>query len=50
LVEGRVLETVEAAVAPNDDTPILLGLEALNRLGSFKIEQGKLIFTGEQPT
>jgi predicted aspartyl protease len=47
-VEGRVLENVEAVVAPSDGAMTLLGLGALNRLGSFKIENGKLVFT-EKP-
>jgi hypothetical protein len=44
-VEGRVLHDVEASVSPT--ALILLGLGALNRLGPFKIEDGRLVFTGE---
>src|SRR5580698_10599676 len=36
---------VEAAVSPSDTAPVLLGLGALNRLGPFKIEEGRLVFT-----
>ena len=45
VVDGRVLENVEAAVVPNRGAPVLLGLGALNRLGAFTIENGKLVFT-----
>ena len=48
-VEGRVLHDVEASVSPSDEAPILLGLPALNRLGSYSIVDGKLVFIGEQP-
>ena len=48
-VDGRGLQDVEAGVSPSDDAPILLGLGALNRLGPYKIEEGRLVFTGEQP-
>jgi predicted aspartyl protease len=48
-VAGRTLDTVEPSVSPGTDAPILLGLGALNRLGTFKIEEGSLVFTGEQP-
>ena len=44
-VNGRMLENVEAAVVPNRAAPVLLGLGALNRLGAFSIENGKLVFT-----
>ena len=44
-VDGRLLENVEAAVVPNRAAPVLLGLGALNRLGAFSIENGKLVFT-----
>ena len=48
-VGGRVLHNVVTSVALSDNAPILLGLGALNRLGAFKIEDGAIIFTGEQP-
>jgi hypothetical protein len=48
-VDARTLDTVEASVSQGNDAPILLGLGALNRLGPFKIEEGGLVFTGEQP-
>jgi gag-polyprotein putative aspartyl protease len=48
-VVGRTLDTVEASVAPSNTAPILLGLGALNRLGTFKIEEGRLVFTDGQP-
>lgn len=48
-VDGRTLHDVEASVSPSDNAPILLGLGALNRLGPYSIEAGKLVFTGEQP-
>ena len=49
-VEGRVLHDVEASVAPSQIAPVLLGLGALNRLGSYTITDGRLVFTSEQPT
>jgi hypothetical protein len=49
LDDGRVLTDVEASVAPSQIAPILLGLGALNRLGAFKIEEGRLVFAGERP-
>ena len=48
-VDGRVLHDVEASVSPSDAAPILLGLPALNRLGSYTITDGKLVLTGEGP-
>ena len=48
-VDGRTLHDVEAGVSPSDTAPILLGLGALNRLGPYSIEEGRLVFTGEQP-
>jgi len=48
-VDGRTLEAVEATVAPSDSAPILLGLSALNRLGPFTIDNGRIVFTGDQP-
>jgi hypothetical protein len=48
-VDGRGLQDVEAAVSPNDEAPIRRGLGALNRLGAYKIEEGRLVFTSEQP-
>ena len=48
-VDGRTLHNVEAAVGPSV-APVLLGLGALNGLGPFKIEEGRLVFTGAQPT
>jgi hypothetical protein len=48
-VDGRVLHGVVAALAESDSAPILLGLGALNRLGPFKIENGKIVFTSGQP-
>ena len=48
-VDGRTLHGVQASVAPSDTAPILLGLGALNRLGPYSIEEGRLVFTGEQP-
>jgi hypothetical protein len=48
-VDGRVLHDVEASVSPSDAAPILLGLGALNRLGPYSIQEGRLVFTGEQP-
>ena len=50
IVDGRVLENVETAVVPNRGAPVLLGLGALNRLGAFTIENGKLIFASQRPT
>ena len=49
-VDGRNLQDVEAVVSPSTTAPILLGLGALNRLGPYKIEEGKLVFIGGQPT
>ena len=48
-VDGRTLQNVAASVAPSDNAPILLGLGALNRLGPYSIQEGRLVFTGEQP-
>jgi predicted aspartyl protease len=48
-VDGRTLDTVEASVSPGNNAPILLGLGALNRLGPYSIQEGRLVFTGEQP-
>jgi predicted aspartyl protease len=44
-VNGRVLQDVVAAVAPSQIAPALLGLGALNRLGPFKINEGRIVFT-----
>jgi hypothetical protein len=49
-VHGRVLSDVEAIVSPGSTAPILLGLGALNRLGGYRIETGRLVFTSERPT
>jgi predicted aspartyl protease len=46
-VDGRALHDVVAAVGPSV-APVLLGLGALNQLGPFKIDNGRLVFTGEQ--
>ena len=48
-VDGRVLTNVVATVSAGDTAPTLLGLGALNRLGPYSIEEGRLVFTGEQP-
>jgi predicted aspartyl protease len=48
-VEGRVLRDVEASVS-HGPARILLGMGALNRLGPFKIDKGRFVFTGVQPT
>ena len=48
-VDGRTLRGVEASVSPGDGAPILLGLGALNQLGAFKIEEGRIVFTDGQP-
>jgi Aspartyl protease len=48
-VDGRVLQDVLASVAPGDRAPILLGLGALNRLGAYTIEEGRIVFTADQP-
>ena len=48
-VEGRVLRDVEASVS-HGPARILLGMGALNRLGPFKIDKGRFVFTGAQPT
>jgi hypothetical protein len=48
-VNDRILRGVAASVAPNDNAPILLGLGALNHLGPYSIQEGRLVFTGEQP-
>ncbi len=50
VVDGHVLENVEAAVVPNRAAPVLLGLGALNRLGPFTIANGKLVFASQRPT
>jgi Aspartyl protease len=49
-VDGRTLHDVEAVVSQNTGASILLGWGALNRLGKFKIENGQIVFTSEQPT
>ena len=49
-VDGRTLDSVEASVSPSNSAPILLGLSALNRLGPFTIDNGRIVFTGNQPT
>jgi gag-polyprotein putative aspartyl protease len=49
-VDGRVLKDVVAAVGESNWSPILLGLGALNRLGQYSIADGKLVFTGSQPS
>jgi predicted aspartyl protease len=48
-VDGRTLRNVQAAVTPGSNVMTLLGLGALNRLGPFKIENGRIVFTGDQP-
>jgi gag-polyprotein putative aspartyl protease len=48
-VDGRHLRDVVAAIAPNG-APILLGLGALNRLGRYAVTDGRLVFTGAQPS
>jgi hypothetical protein len=48
-VAGHTLENVESAVSPSPIAPVLLGLAALNQLGSYKIENGQIVFTGGQP-
>ena len=45
VVDGRMLEDVLASVVPGSRAPVLLGLPALNRLGPFSIDNGKLVFT-----
>ena len=45
VVEGRTLTNVEAAVSPNSDAMVLLGLGALNQLGTYKIEGGRIVFS-----
>ena len=45
VVNGRTLEDVLASVVPNSQAPVLLGLGALNRLGPFSIDNGRLVFT-----
>jgi hypothetical protein len=49
-VDGRTLHNVEAVVSPSDTAPVLLGLGALNRLGPYSIADGRLVFTGAQPS
>jgi predicted aspartyl protease len=50
-VAGRALRDVEAVVSPSSAAPILLGLAALSRLGNYKFEAGRLVFTSEgRPT
>jgi predicted aspartyl protease len=44
VVNGRALENVLASVVPSSQAPVLLGLGALNRLGAFSIDNGKLVF------
>jgi predicted aspartyl protease len=46
-VDGRVLQGVEAVVAPSPIAPVLLGLGALNRLGKFNIDNGRIVFTSD---
>jgi predicted aspartyl protease len=48
-VDGRTLHDVQAIVSESNTAPILLGLGALDRLGPYSIEGGRLVFTGEQP-
>ena len=48
-VEGRVLKDVEAVAPPNPTASVLLGLGALNHLGGYKFEEGRLVFTSERP-
>jgi predicted aspartyl protease len=48
-VDGRVLQDVVAASGGGKEAPVLLGLGALNRLGKFNIDNGKIVFTGGQP-
>ena len=45
-VEGRVLRDVEASVTASPTALILLGLGALNRLGPYTIENGRIVFSG----
>ena len=45
-----MLEDVLASVVPGSRAPVLLGLPALNRLGAFTIENGKLVFASQRPT
>ena len=47
--DGRTLHDVAASVSDSDNAPVLLGLGALNRLGPYSIQEGRLVFTGEQP-
>ncbi len=47
-VDGRTLDSVEASVSPSNSAPILLGLRALNRLGAFTIDSGRIVFAGDQ--
>jgi hypothetical protein len=49
-VDGRVLKDVVAAVGESNWSPILLGLGSLSRLGQYTIADGKLVFTGSQPS
>ena len=49
-VDGRVLQDVVAAVAPSQIAPTLLGLGALNRLGQYSINNGRIVFATDQPT
>jgi hypothetical protein len=48
-IDGRVLQDVVAAVAPSEIAPTLLGLGALNRLGQYSINNGRIVFTSDQP-
>jgi predicted aspartyl protease len=48
-VDGRTIEGVEATVSPGDGAMILLGLGALNRLGKFSIDNGKIVFAAGPP-
>ena len=46
-VEGRVLNDVEASVTASPAALVLLGLAALERLGAFTIEDGRIVFSGD---
>ena len=50
VVNGRALEDVLASVVPSSQAPALLGLGALNRLGPFTVNNGKLVFASQRPT
>jgi hypothetical protein len=47
-VNGRVLRDIVATAVPTNTVP-LLGLGALNRLGPYSINDGKIVFSGEPP-